>query len=77
MLRHREERLARMAHALVKQRGAAADAAEAVGSFLQGRNIRRTLDDLQDALDAAGVPFALQGELLALLAPMHRDIVTR
>lgn len=30
-----------------------ADAAEAVGSFLQGRNIRRTLDDLQDALDDA------------------------
>ena len=35
------------------------------------------VEDLQDALDAAGVPFATQGELLALLAPMHRDIVTR
>ncbi len=30
-----------------------ADAAEAVASFLQGRNIRRTLDDLNDALDDA------------------------
>ena len=35
------------------------------------------VEDLQDALDAAGVPFATQGRLLALLAPMHRDIVTR
>ena len=28
-----------------------ADAAEAVAAFLQGRNVRRTLDELQDALD--------------------------
>ena len=30
-----------------------ADAAEAVAAFLQGRNVRRTLDELQDALDDA------------------------
>ncbi len=30
-----------------------ANAAEAVAGFLQGRNIRRKLDDLQDSLDAA------------------------
>jgi len=35
------------------------------------------VEDLQDALDAAGVPFSTQGRLLALLAPMHRDIVSR
>lgn len=35
------------------------------------------VEDLQDALDAAGVPFGTQGRLLALLAPMHRDIVSR
>ncbi|MBB2486731.1 group 1 truncated hemoglobin [Mitsuaria sp. WAJ17] len=35
------------------------------------------VEDLQDAMDAAGLPFATQGRLLALLAPMHRDIVTR
>jgi len=35
------------------------------------------VEDLQDAMDTAGVPFATQGRLLALLAPMHRDIVTR
>ncbi|RVU45599.1 group I truncated hemoglobin [Rubrivivax rivuli] len=30
---------------------------------------------LQQALDARGVPFTRQNQLLALLAPMHRDIV--
>lgn len=32
---------------------------------------------LQDAMDARGVPFAAQNRLLAKLAPMHREIVTR
>jgi hemoglobin len=32
---------------------------------------------LQDALDAQRVPFAVQNDLLARLAPMHREIVTR
>jgi hemoglobin len=32
---------------------------------------------LQDSMEAKGVPFADQRRLLALLAPMHRDIVTR
>lgn len=32
---------------------------------------------LQDSMDARGIPFALQNQLLARLAPMHRDIVTR
>lgn len=31
---------------------------------------------LQQSLDAAGVPFAAQNRLLAVLAPMHRDIIT-
>ncbi len=44
---------------------------------LRTAHFNALVEDLQDALDAAGVPFALQGELLALLAPMHRDIVTR
>jgi hemoglobin len=30
---------------------------------------------LQAAMDAQGVPFATQNQLLARLAPMHRDIV--
>lgn len=32
---------------------------------------------LQQSLDARGVPFTVQNRLLALLAPMHRDIITR
>ena len=31
---------------------------------------------LQTAMDARGIPFRKQGEMLALLAPMHRDIIT-
>jgi hemoglobin len=31
---------------------------------------------LQSAMDAQGIPFAQQNRLLALLAPMHRDIIT-
>lgn len=31
---------------------------------------------LQQAMDARGIPFTRQNQLLALLAPMHRDIVS-
>ncbi|WP_353615078.1 group I truncated hemoglobin [Paracidovorax konjaci] len=31
---------------------------------------------LQAAMDAEGVPFTQQSRLLALLAPMHRDVIT-
>ncbi len=34
------------------------------------------VEDLQDAMDAEGVPFRTQNRLLALLAPMHRDVVS-
>jgi hemoglobin len=39
-------------------------------------DFNRLVELLQDSLDARGVPFAEQRRLLALLAPMHRDIVT-
>lgn len=32
---------------------------------------------LQGAMEAEGVPFRMQNKLLARLAPMHRDVVTR
>jgi hemoglobin len=35
------------------------------------------VEGLQDAMDAADVPFRTQNRLLAILAPMKRDIVTR
>lgn len=31
---------------------------------------------LQSAMDAQGIPFVQQNRLLALLAPMHRDVIT-
>jgi hemoglobin len=31
---------------------------------------------LQTAMDAQGIPFAQQNRLFALLAPMHRDVIT-
>lgn len=45
-----------------------------------GRHVARAdfnalVEDLQDAMDARAIPFAVQRRLLALLAPMHRDIV--
>lgn len=34
------------------------------------------VEDLQAAMDARGIPFATQNQLLARLAPMHRDVIT-
>lgn len=31
---------------------------------------------LQHSMDAKGIPFTRQNQMLALLAPMHRDIIT-
>lgn len=35
------------------------------------------VEDLQIAMDRKGVPFRSQNKLLAILAPMHRDAITR
>lgn len=35
------------------------------------------VEDLQLAMDKQGVPFRAQNKLLAKLAPMHREIITR
>ncbi len=42
---------------------------------LAPRHFNAMVETLQDAMDAEGVPFWTQNRLLALLAPMHRDIV--
>lgn len=46
-----------------------------------GMGVNRThfnalVEDLQAALSTEGVPFGVQNELLSVLAPMYRDIVT-
>lgn len=42
---------------------------------LAPRHFNAMVETLQDAMDAEGVPFWTQNRLLALLAPMHRDVV--
>ncbi len=47
-----------------------------------GMNIQRShfnalVEVLQQAMDARGIPFQRQGQMLALLAPMHRDVVAQ
>jgi hemoglobin len=34
------------------------------------------VENLQSAMEALGIPFTQQNRLLALLAPMHRDVIT-
>jgi hemoglobin len=44
---------------------------------LQDRHFNAMVVDLQNAMDKANIPFHTQNRLLALLAPMRRDIVTK
>lgn len=39
-------------------------------------NFNALVEVLQVSMDARNIPFSTQNQLLALLAPMHRDIVT-
>jgi hemoglobin len=39
-------------------------------------NFNALVEVLQEAMDARGIPFTRQNQMLALLAPMHRDVVT-
>lgn len=46
------------------------------GQDIRRRDFNALVEVLQDAMDAQQVPFPAQRRLLALLAPMHRDIVS-
>jgi hemoglobin len=39
-------------------------------------DFNRLVEVLQDAMSAQGIPFRAQNQLLAKLAPMHRDVIT-
>ena len=41
------------------------------------RDFNALVEVLQDAMDAKGIPFSVQNRMLARLAPLHRDIVSR
>lgn len=47
------------------------------GLHLKNADFNAVVEDLQKALDKNGVAFATQNRLLARLAPMQHDIVTR
>ena len=44
---------------------------------LTNADFNALVEDLQTAMDRAKVPYRVQNRLLAILAPMQRDIVTR
>ncbi len=44
---------------------------------LQARQMDALVEDLQSAMDAEAVPFRTQNRLLALLAPMRDDVVSK
>lgn len=47
------------------------------GLHLTNANFNALVEDLQSAMDSCNIPFATQNRLLARLAPMQRDVVTR
>jgi len=42
---------------------------------LAPRHFNALVEDLEDAMDAEGVPFWTQNRLLAVLAPLHRQVI--
>ena len=47
------------------------------GLHLTNFDFNSLVEDLQKGMDEANVPFATQNRLLARLAPMQHDIVTK
>ena len=44
---------------------------------IRRRDFNALVEVLQDSMGAKGIPFSSQNRMLALLAPMHRDVVTK
>ena len=44
---------------------------------IRRRDFNALVEVLQDSMGAKGIPFSAQNRMLALLAPMHRDVVTK
>jgi hemoglobin len=54
------------------------DMREAHAAFAIDRaDFNALVEDLQIAMDRRGIPFRAQNKLLARLAPMHREVITR
>ena len=48
-----------------------------VGFAIDRADFNALVEDLQIAMDRKGIPFRSQNKLLAVLAPMHREVITR
>ncbi len=46
------------------------------GQNIERSNFNALVENLQRAMDTHKVPFRSQNKLLAVLAPMHREVVT-
>ena len=44
---------------------------------IRRRDFNALVEVLQDSMGAKGIPFSTQNRMLSLLAPMHRDVVTK
>lgn len=54
------------------------DMKEAHAAFaIDKADFNALVEDLQIAMDRRGVPFRAQNKLLSILAPMHREVITR
>ena len=47
------------------------------GLHLDTRQFNALVEDLQSAMDRLDIPFSTQNRLLAVLAPMYRDVVSK
>lgn len=47
------------------------------GLHLANRQFNAVAEDMQTAMEQLGYPYPVQNRLIALLAPMQRDVVTR
>jgi hemoglobin len=47
------------------------------GLDITKQDFNALVEVLQQAMDARGIPFVMQNRMLARLAPMHRDIITK
>jgi hemoglobin len=52
-------------------------AARHAGMNIGKEHFNALVEVLQQAMDAKGIPFRAQNAMLARLAPMHRDIITK
>src|SRR5262245_59981186 len=47
------------------------------GMGIRTSNFNALVEVLQQSMDAKKIPFTVQNRMLALLAPMHRDVITK